>query len=440
MTYEACLEYLNAFADYEKTRDFRYPEDLSLDRVKRLLKALGNPQNAFESIIIAGSKGKGSTAAILSSILRMENLRVGLYTSPHLLDLKERIGVNGLLINEVRFAQNVDRISHVLDGHAWRKDPPTYFELLTAIAFCHFKELKVQVAVLEVGLGGLYDATNAAPAKVVGLSPISLEHTDKLGKTLAKIAVQKCGVIKGREVVVSAPQTREVGAVINDTVKEREAQLIEVGKDIRIFERQVTEDSQRFDLKGPLGNIYDVEIRLRGYHQIENAALAYGLAKALERKTRWTVSESAVRQGLLDARWPGRLEKVSERLKIVLDGAHNTESMVRMLQGLKRHFKYSDLIVVFGSSGDKDVDGILKVLLPPSSCVILTRASHPRAMETRQIREKMESYDREIFIEEDVRAAIEKAKFLADRDDLILVTGSLFLVADAKRYFGRRFQ
>jgi dihydrofolate synthase/folylpolyglutamate synthase len=198
MNYPEALEYIDTFINYEKEHSFEYPETFKLDRMRRLAKELGNPQNAYESILIAGSKGKGSTAAFLSSILRMENLRVGLYTSPHLVDMRERIQVNGLLISEARFLEIAMTLRRLMDSHEWRKDPPTYFELLTAMAFFHFKEMKVHVAVLEVGLGGLYDSTNIAPARVAGLASISLEHTDKLGKTVSKIAVQKCGIIKGR--------------------------------------------------------------------------------------------------------------------------------------------------------------------------------------------------------------------------------------------------
>jgi dihydrofolate synthase/folylpolyglutamate synthase len=439
MQYPEAIEYLNSFVNYEKERHFQYPEDLKLDRMKRLAKELGNPQNAYETVLIAGSKGKGSTAAILSSILRMENLKVGLYTSPHLTDLRERIQVNGLNISEVRFAEWVRAAREILEEHSWRKDPPTYFEILTAVAFCHFKELKAHVAVLEVGLGGLYDSTNIAPAKVVGITPISLEHTDKLGKTISKIAVQKCGIIKGREIVVSSPQVREAELVIQDAVREREAKLISVGKDLKIFERECTEDHQRFDLKGIFGNHYDLELRLRGFHQIENAACAFGLAKALEKKTRLEISESAVRRGILDARWPGRLEKVSERIKIVLDGAHNVDSVKKMILGLKRHFKYSDLIVILGVSQDKDLDGILKEILPEAACLIATQSVNSRALPAWNIAEKTEGWEKEVFVEEDFKKAVQRAKFLADTEDLILVTGSLFLVGDVRAVVGHKF-
>ena len=432
MTYEDARLYLDSFINHEKETASNYPEAFKLDRMRALAKEFGNPQNSFDSVIIAGSKGKGSVAAFLSSILRMENLRVGLYTSPHLKDLRERIQVNGLCVSETRVAEFISRLKKTQEEYSWKKDPPTYFEILTVMAFCTFKEMKVQVAVLEVGLGGLYDSTNIAPAKVVGLAPISLEHTDKLGKTISKIAVQKCGVIKGREVVVSSPQVPAAQTVIESTSREREAQLVCVGKDIKIFERSFEEGCQRLDVRTPWGNFYDLEIRLLGRHQMENAAQAVGLAKALEKKTRLVISESAVRQGLLDAQWPGRLEKVADRPAIVLDGAHNVDSIKRMLEGLKRHFKYSNLIVVFGAFNDKNTEGMLEELAKEAKCFVFTECRHPRAVSARVLAESVAEKGKHIYQDNSSAAALEKARTLASGEDLILVTGSLFLVGEVR--------
>ena len=432
MNLEQAVQYLDSFINYEKETDQAYPEAFKLDRMRAFLKELGNPQNAFDSIIVAGSKGKGSTCQFLSSILRMENLKVGLYTSPHLVDVRERIQVNGLLINEIRFVDQLTKFKKALEEYSWRKNPPTYFEMLTALAFCHFKEMKVQVAVLEVGLGGLYDSTNVAPAKVAGLTAISLEHTDKLGKTVSKIAVQKCGIIKGREIVVSSSQAPEVVHVIEDACENREAELVRIGKDIRIQERNFGENFQRFDVRTPWGSFYDLEINLRGSHQMENAAVAVGLAKALERKARIQISEEAIRQGLMDARWPGRLERVMDRPRIILDGAHNVDSIQKMLQAVKRHFHYSDLIVVFACSDDKDAQGMLKELESELNYLILTQFSQARALPAKKM-EVPEDSGKEVFVEPVIKNAIMKAKSIAEPDDLIVITGSLYLVAEARQ-------
>ncbi len=436
MNYPDALEFLDSLANYEKERNFQYPEALNLDRMRRLAKVLGNPQNAYPSIIVAGSKGKGSVAVILSSILRMENLKVGLYTSPHLKDVRERIQVNGLPISEIRFCEHVNQLSKMLDEYSWRKDMPTYFEALTAIAFCHFKEMKAQAAVLEVGLGGLYDATNIAEAKVVGITPISLEHTDLLGKTISKIAVQKCGVIKGREYVVSAPQPREAEIVIAETCDNREAALYTIGSDIRIYERAFGPDFQKLDIKSPVGNYFDLTLHLLGVHQLENAAQAVIMALCFGEKTRTRISEDAVKKGVLDARWPGRLEKIADRPLTVIDGAHNRDSMRRMLEGLKRHFHYARLLTVLGLSADKDLEGILEELLPETHELYATQSGHPRSLDPRKIAEACESGGKKIYTENNFSDAYAKARAAAGPDDLVLVTGSLYLVALARRVEG----
>ena len=432
MDYPQSLEFINSFINYEKTVSYSYPEAFKLDRMRAFAKELGNPQKSFVPVIIAGSKGKGSIAAILSSILRMESYRVGLYTSPHLVDLKERIRVNGLKVSEARFIEMAHLLRRTLDTPAWRKNPPTFFEVLTAMAFWHFKEMKVQIGVLEVGLGGLYDSTNIAEAKAVGLGPISLEHTDKLGKTVSKIAVQKCGVIKGREAVVSSPQTGEAEAVIQKIAAEREAVLYRTGKEIKVIAREYGEDFQKFDLKSVLGNYFDLELRLLGRHQIDNAAVAVGLAKALETKTHLKLSDAAVKQGVLDASWPGRLEKISDRPVITLDSAHHPESLKTALEGLRRHFHYRRLVVLFGVLQDKDLDGMLKELLPAADWLILTAVDNPRARTPESIFRHLESSAGDVTIEPDFKAAFRKAREGADTNDLVLITGSLYLVGDIK--------
>jgi dihydrofolate synthase/folylpolyglutamate synthase len=432
MDYPDALEYLQSFVNYEKTGDWNYPDAIKLDRMRALVKALGNPQNTFDSVLIAGSKGKGSTAAFLASILRMENLRVGLYTSPHLTDVRERIRVNGMMVGETRFVEYVLQVRRLLDDTAWRRNPPTFFEIVTAIAFVHFREMKAHVAVLEVGLGGLYDSTNVAPAKAAGFAPVSLEHTDKLGKTVAKIAVQKAGILKGREIAVSAPQPPEAEAVIVKAAEENEATLYRVGKEIRVTPREHTDRMQRFDVKAPFGDFYGLETGLLGRHQLDNAAVAIGLAKGLEMRTRLKISEEAVRRGVLDARWPGRLERVSDRPAVVLDGAQNPESVRKLLAAVKRHFTYSALFVVFGVSSDKDAAGMLAEILPDARLVLATRSSNSRALDPHALCDLVEGAEN-LRPVEDAGPAFEEACAAAGEDGLVLVTGSLFLVAEIRR-------
>lgn len=434
MNYSDALEYLDSFINYEKERSFNYPEALKLDRMRDLAKEFGNPQKAYECLLIAGSKGKGSTAAVLSSILRMEDYRVGLFTSPHLVDLRERIQVNGLLISEVRFAECVRVLSKILDSYEWKKNPPTYFELLTVIAFQHFKEMKAHIAVLEVGLGGLYDSTNIVDAKVAGITRISLEHTDKLGKTVAKIAVQKSGIIKGREYVVTAPQEADAERTIQKACEERDATLFRVGKEIKLTERNYDDKAQHFDFKSEFGNFFDLKLGLLGNHQIENAAVAIGMAKALEMKTRLKVSDTAVKRGVLDAHWPGRMELAGSQPRILLDGAHNPESIERLLSAVRRHFIHENLNVVFATANDKDWEGMLGVLLPEANSLTLTRFPGERAQDPRTLAGFADKiFTKEIHVEDNARTALEDAIVKSGPQDLVLVTGSLYLVGEIKK-------
>ena len=436
MTEGDVLEFLGLFADYEKDRSFSYPEALSLDRMRRLCREFAYPQNTFDSVIIAGSKGKGSAAVMLASILRMDDFKVGLYTSPHLLDVRERIRVNNLPISPARLIEAAEKLRKILNTSEWRREPPTYFELLTVIAFWHFREMKVQVAVLEVGLGGLYDSTNVVPAKAAGLTALSLEHTDKLGKTVAKITIQKCGIIKGREVVVSAPQIREAEEVIEETANERECVLWRVGREIRFAERGHDEEGQGFDLEGPFGKLYGLKISLLGLHQIENACVAVGLAKALEKKTRLKISDVAVKQGLVDAVWPGRLEKISNQPLTILDGAHNSESMRRALEALHRHFHFSSIRMVLALAKDKDAAAILESLQGEVSKMWVTTFPGDRALGAAELGRLAKSSFPEVEVEESPVTALEKASQGAGPGELVFIAGSLYLVAEIHR--GRR--
>ena len=221
-------------------------------------------------------------------------------------------------------------------------------------------------------------------------------------------------------------------SILEAACDDREAKLYTVGKEIKVTERDFSEDVQRFDVRTPWAGYYDLELHLRGAHQLQNAAQAIGLAKALGDKTRLSVSEDAVKQGVLDARWAGRLEKVGDRPRIVLDGAHNTDSVRKMLDGVKRHFHFSSLIVVFGSSSDKDVDGMLQGITAEADRLVLTQARHPRALPVPEILSRFEGATKKVYSENTPAEAIKKARSLASADDLILITGSLYLVAEAR--------
>ncbi len=431
------MQFIDSLLNYEKTSSFSYPQAMELGRMRALAAAWGDPHNAYESVLIAGSKGKGSTAAILASILNAAGIPAGLYTSPHLSDVRERIQVGGCCIPERHFVELVSRMSETLAEPRWKKDPLTYFETLTTIALEYFRSQGVRVAVLEVGLGGLLDSTNIAPAKVAGITPISLEHTDKLGCTIAEIAAQKAGIIKGGETVISAEQPPAAAAVIQKAAKAGQAKLVSVGKEITVTGKEFGENFQTFDLHTPYGDFDRLKIGLLGEHQMKNAAQAVVLAKALECRAGLRISEGVVRKGLKAAHWPGRLEVIANCPTVVLDGAHNADSAQKLKAALARHFRFERLIVVLGVSGDKDLRGILDAVAPSARFIVATQSSHARARAAEEVAKAAGVFKAEVFLEKESFRAFEKANRLATPQDLLLVTGSLFLVGEAGEYWRR---
>ena len=471
MNYKYAVDYINSFVNFEKIPKYQYTTSFRLERMEAILEELGNPHKGLNAIHVAGSKGKGSTCAITAYILKEAGYKVGLYTSPHLLDFRERIRIldsdNGLkaqgsrlkgsayslepaalnqfegMISEEEFIELVEEIMPVAEKFREHKSfgKASFFEIVTACAFLYFKKQEVDVMVLETGLGGRLDATNVVMPLACGITNISLEHTDKLGDTLEKIAYEKAGIIKEQRaeskepsLVISASQEKEVMDAIGKVCKEKNAKLYEVGKDIKYSIESSDENNQVFDLEGP-GYIYkNLELNLIGMHQVENAAISIGVAGSLGDK--FKIKESDIRRGLKNAIWPGRLQVISRNPYIILDGAHNFASISALISSVKKLFKYRKLISVFGISSDKDATGVSSMLGAVSDIVILTKAKdNSRARDTETLKANFKKP--ELILEESSNAdeAIEKALKLADKEDLILVTGSLFLVGDAMSYF-----
>lgn len=398
---------------------------------------LGNPHLVARSVHIAGTKGKGSTAAMISSALAASGYKTGLYTSPHLIDLRERIRVNGTLISEDELIELVRRLKPQIEAVNERATfgKLTTFEVLTALAFAYFQQKGVDFQVLEVGLGGRLDATNIVSPEVCVITHIGYDHTEVLGNTLAAIASEKAGIVKPGCVVVSSPQVEEAGRVIEAVCRERGVSLIRVGRDITCEGTSFDLDRQGMVVKGRLGE-YNLSIPLLGGFQLENAAAAVAALEVLAEKG-FSISADSIAEGLARVSWPGRLQVLRRHPLLVVDGAHNPDSAWTLAQSLKQYFKFDRATLVIGTSLDKDIDGVVSELFPIFDRVIVTRSRHPRSMETALLRDEFARHGVEAEITGDVASALLRAVDLIGEHDLICVSGSLFVVAEAIEWAGK---
>jgi dihydrofolate synthase/folylpolyglutamate synthase len=434
--YQAALDYVLRFADYERMPRSALVFDLR--RIEALLVRLNNPQEAAKSIHIAGTKGKGSTVAIIASILTQAGYRTGLYTSPHLLDFTERIQIDGRPIAREDFAGLVAKLKPEVEAvnalSAFGE--LTTFEILTALAFVYFKEQEVDYQILETGLGGRLDATNVVKPEVCAITSISFDHTDVLGDTLAQIAREKAGIIKPGSTVVCAPQSPEAMEVIVSICQERGVRLVSVGSDIVWQRKTFSSEGQTFQLKGLLGE-YEFNLPLLGEHQLENAATAVAVTEVLiERGAK--ISPESIARGLAQVRWPGRLQILKHKPWVIVDGAHNADSMRRLVKALRQYFKYDRAFLIFGASSDKDIAGMVRELAHFPDSVIVTRSRHPRAVAPDRLVGEFSKCGDVPQVAENISAAVKLALAKAKPADLICAAGSLFVVAEVMEYMSKR--
>ncbi|MFH2137967.1 MAG: folylpolyglutamate synthase/dihydrofolate synthase family protein [Candidatus Omnitrophota bacterium] len=433
MTFREAEEYLRSFIDYEKDTSYNY-EDIKLSRVKKLLEALGNPQENFKSIHIAGTKGKGSTCAIIFSILKAAKYKVGLYTSPHLVDFRERIRVTYLsdiseakerLIKEKELCALVEGIKE----HVEKIEGLTFFEVFTALAFKFFSEQELDFVILETGLGGRLDATNVVTPVACGITNISLDHTQLLGNTLEKIAREKAGIIKHNALIVTAPQHPNVLKIIMDTCKDKDTRLYEVGRDFICDPIAQDLNGSVFDFRGIFDFCEGLHLSLLGQHQLVNAAVALGIIQLLKLHDT-VISMLAIREGLENVRWPGRCQIVHKNPMLLLDGAQNEESANALRLAISMLLIPNKTILILGVSKDKDVDGICSKLCRICQLVIVTQAQIPRAMAVESLLEIVKKHHKNVDKAEHIEKALEMALSQAGKDDLIIVAGSLYLIGE----------
>ncbi len=411
---------------------------LGLSNSEMLMGVMDNPHRRFRSIHIAGTNGKGSTSAFIASMLRAAGYRVGLYTSPHLVSFTERIRINGIAITEAKVVQLVCRVRSACAASCGAEPlNPTFFEVATAMAFMYFAEQAVDIAVVEVGMGGRLDSTNVITPLVSVITNIDIEHTEFLGDTLELIAGEKAGIIKQHVPVISGAVQPEVIRVIEKEAAARHAPLYRLPSDFRP-EPLSSGHGQSFHFRG-MGTEYErLSISMLGRYQADNACLAVAAVECL-RKENIAVDERAIRHGLAQAAWEGRLERVGRNPDVYLDGAHNPAS-ARMLAAEVRRMKsaYRKLILVIGILGDKDFRGILSELVPLADRVIATRPDYARGMDVLSLAAAVRAFTEPVETAETVAEAITKAKQAAEAGDLVLITGSLYVVGDARTVLVRQ--
>lgn len=425
MNYSESLKYM------EETHKFGIR--LGLDNTKKLLELLGNPQNNLNIIHVAGTNGKGSVCSFISSVLRESGYKVGLYTSPYLETFTERIRVNGENISKEDVARIVTIIKEkieimVEDGFSY----PTEFEIVTAMAFYYYNEQKVDYVALEVGLGGRYDSTNiiSNPLATVIVS-ISLDHIGILGDTVGKIAYEKAGIIKENSNVIVYKQCVEAENVIKEVCKDKNANYIEVNfDDIDVKKSDIY--SQVYDCN-IMGEKYEnIEIKLIGDHQINNSILALNVIKFLKESKNVKIPQEAIRKGLLDTRWPGRIEKIKENPMFIIDGAHNEDGAKSLARALDKNFKGKNITLLLGMLEDKDIDGVLEILMPIFNKVVTTTPENPRAINSDKLKEKVSKYISNVTSKTKIKDAVEYTLSTAKEDEIIISAGSLYMIGEVR--------
>jgi len=449
IAYQQALDYLYSFIDYSLTRNLRYSaEKFDLGRMGILMERLGNPHHLYPVIHIAGTKGKGSTAAMTASALQAAGYQVGFYSSPHLQEYTERIQINTCQITHLELVELVAE----LKPYVAVIQRLTTFELTTALAFLFFARRKVDAAVVEVGLGGRLDATNVVTPLVSVITSLSMDHMNILGDTLAQIAFEKAGIIKPGRPVVMAPQKEEAQRVVARVAGERGSRLVQVGQEYLFAPLSHNLEHQTLAVwscdEQPLVNDYietagrnhwqptRLTIPLLGHHQVENAATAY-TALQVARQEGLKISEAAIEQGFLSVHWPGRFEFISRMPVLVVDSAHNRDSALKLRQAIDDYLPGKPVILIFGASEDKDVEGMFAELLPRVGRVIATQSMHPRAMDANKLVELAHHFGVLSQAVVPVELAMEKALELAGEEAAVVVAGSLFVAAAVREAWYR---
>lgn len=445
-TFRQALDFLASKVNYERRPPLsraRARGMHTLTRMKRLLNDLGNPHKAYKSAHIGGTKGKGSTAAMLAGMLQGNGLKVGLYTSPHILDVRERIVVNGERISEGAFTKLIAQVAEIVNRY--KSDIPTYFEILTAVAFLYFRDKKIDIAVVEVGLGGRFDATNVLRPEVCGITSISMDHMAILGDTLPEIAEEKAGIFKDGTPVISAPQAKEVKQTLRKAAEKTGSPILFAGNE----PGDQIEFSYRFESSRSLGpqariciatdtsHFDHLAVPMVGEHQAINCGVAIGMLDQLKARG-FAIDDEAAVAGLSKVRVEGRMEMICSEPRVLVDAAHNAASIEALMRAIGQNISCETMVVIFGCCSDKDVRGMLQQLQLGADKIIFTRVNSPRTADPRELGmafNEISGASRMAQISGSLTEALEIAQKAITRDDLICITGSFYLVSEAMKLF-----
>ena len=438
-SYEEAISYLFARTDYEKQEHLRYNvTTFNLNRMGKLLSLLGNPHKKIPTVHIAGTKGKGSTATMLAKMLEANHYNVGLYTSPHVVSLHERITVNGEMVGKSQMLDLLNRMYAPAEKIA-KTEPPTFFEIMTALAFMHFVDSKVDIAVIESGLGGRLDSTNVIKPKVIGITSLSIDHRQQLGDTIDSIAKEKAGIFKQGVPIVTVQQEPAAMRVLKLQSTAVKAPLSVTGDDIDFSYRFETSREHgphtRVCLTTQTSKFEHLRVPLHGKHQAINCGLALAMLDKLK-SSGYKIDNGKAVEGLNKVSLAGRMEMICDDPRIMIDAAHNAASIRALIQAIGQNIPYDSMVVIFGCNKDKDVEGMLRELQYGADKVIFTRSNSLKVMSPQDLADMYtEICGKMCQTAANLDEALLLAKNAVDREDLICITGSFYLIGQAKVRF-----
>jgi dihydrofolate synthase/folylpolyglutamate synthase len=438
-SYQQALDYLFARTDYEKQERLRYNvTTFNLNRMQKLLTLLGNPHKKIHTVHIGGTKGKGSTATMLARMLEANGYKVGLYTSPHVVHLHERITVNTKMISDSEMCGLLNRVYAPVEKMS-KTDPPTFFEIMTALAFMYFLDKAVDIAVIETGLGGRLDSTNVIRPKVIGITSLSIDHQHQLGETIDSIAKEKAGIFKRGVPAITVQQEPSAMRVLKSQAIAVKAPLSVTGSDIDFSHRFETSREHgphtRICLTTPTSKFEHLRVPLHGKHQAINCGLALAMLDKLK-SAGYKIDNDKAAQGLHKVSLSGRMEMIWDDPRVMIDAAHNAASIQALIHAIGQNIPYDSMVVIFGCNADKDVRGMLQKLQYGADKVVFTRSNSPRAMSPEDLAEIYTEICGKMYqTATTLSQALQLAKNAVSKEDLICITGSFYLIGQAKTYF-----